>query len=89
MEQRFVSGKAPQLDLGFFQPVNLVVDVLQLAPVRRAVKMAVGQIGHLAQHGIIRRLKQQRGNDVAVGVEPELAGRRIERGQVARLLINR
>ena len=86
LEQRRVGREAAQLDLGFLQLVNLVVDALQLAAVGGAVEFAAGQRGHLAEHRVIRRLQGMVGMTLPVGSSLQLARGRIERGQLARLL---
>jgi len=38
LEQRTIGGKASQLNFGFFQPINVVVDTFQLATIGGAIK---------------------------------------------------
>src|SRR5258706_11189810 len=48
LEKRAVGGKAPQSDLSFLQPVNVVIDGLQFTAAWCGVKISCRDIGHKA-----------------------------------------
>src|ERR1043166_8503560 len=41
LEQRTISCKAPQFHLGFLEPVYVIVNTLQLAPIGRPIKFCI------------------------------------------------
>src|SRR5258706_13863752 len=73
LEKRAVGGKAPQSDLSFLQPVNVVIDGLQFTAVGCAGKFPVRKIGKTAQHTVIGRLQYPNRKKIPIGLPLEFA----------------
>ena len=83
MEQGPVGGEAPELDLGFLKVIDVVVDALEFAAAGGTVEFGVREGGHLAQDAVVGRLKGHGGDEIALGVEEQFAGGRLEHVQDA------
>ena len=83
----FVDDGFAEAHLGAFEAVDLFVHAAELVLVERAVEAAVGELGHLGEHHVVRRVDGLHRDRPAEGVAVELAGARVEARQDGRFVL--
>ena len=82
-----VGDALADLHLGPLEPVDLLVDPGQLILVQRPEEASVGELRHLLQHLVVRRVDGLHRDRLAEGVADDLAGAEVELGQHRRLVL--